>query len=260
MLWQFQNRNSFLYGSIHMCDIDPPRLPRLVEQAMQRADRVVFEADIRGQVDLTALGMPGGQLLSQAVGNELFKRFKALWLDVLDDGPLLQTSFPGIAALFLISNTAASAGYLPQNGMDHQILEHVATTGKEIKFFEELDEQLQLLARAPMAEQVKFLRHAVEQIEEGGNEMRELVEGWKRDDVRFLTEFAEERMSWFPATYKTFLDDRNRNWLEMIEDCIVSGDPTLFVVGALHLVGPNSLPELLQERGYHFYLHSTPLV
>ena len=46
------------------------------------------------------------------------------------------------------------------------------------------------------------------------------------------------------------LDDRNRAWLTTLRELLEEETRYLVVVGALHLVGEESVVELLRQEGY----------
>ena len=56
------------------------------------------------------------------------------------------------------------------------------------------------------------------------------------------------------AFYEVLLDGRNRTWLgplvDWLEDPRLADTTILVAVGALHLVGPQGVPELLRADGY----------
>jgi hypothetical protein len=54
----------------------------------------------------------------------------------------------------------------------------------------------------------------------------------------------------FPELYRPLTEDRNRAWVEQLDDLLDDRDDYLVVVGALHLVGRNSVVDLLRQRGY----------
>jgi uncharacterized protein YbaP (TraB family) len=43
---------------------------------------------------------------------------------------------------------------------------------------------------------------------------------------------------------------RNQAWLEKIEGLIRQDEAALVIVGAMHLIGPDSVVDLLQKKGY----------
>jgi uncharacterized protein YbaP (TraB family) len=59
-----------------------------------------------------------------------------------------------------------------------------------------------------------------------------------------------ESMDDAPALYARMLTDRNAAWVPQIEQMLRGADDVLVVVGAAHLVGENSVVEMLRQRGY----------
>jgi uncharacterized protein len=54
-----------------------------------------------------------------------------------------------------------------------------------------------------------------------------------------------------PELFGVIITDRNRNWLPRIEQMLADPEKDYLVVtGALHMVGPQGLVELLRSRGY----------
>jgi hypothetical protein len=74
--------------------------------------------------------------------------------------------------------------------------------------------------------------------------------GWKRGDVGpILEEDARSRKLNLGGEIR-LLDYRNLRWIKRIVGEIQGGVPTAIVVGTGHFVGPNSVIELLEKRGY----------
>jgi uncharacterized protein YbaP (TraB family) len=54
----------------------------------------------------------------------------------------------------------------------------------------------------------------------------------------------------YPHLHDRLLIQRNKNWVQQIEGAMRKNKNVLFVVGAGHLVGPESVVDLLKEKGY----------
>jgi uncharacterized protein YbaP (TraB family) len=198
------------------------------------------------------------------ISPDLFRRVRRYWFKLMPLAGLfwlhmLRRGGPGIVALWLTSAKVARMGYLPALGTEHQLMKLEARAGKELAFLETLSGQVDIVRSAPMHEQVAFLEYTVDQIDVGYPEMDELIAAWKRDDMTHLLQIADEHTARFPGLYKALLHDRNHAWIPMIEEYARSQVPTLFVAGALHMVGPTGVVALLQERGFQFDAHATPL-
>jgi len=54
----------------------------------------------------------------------------------------------------------------------------------------------------------------------------------------------------FPGLYESLVTKRNQSWVPALERMLADGRRHLVVVGALHLVGDDSVIELLEARGH----------
>ena len=57
-------------------------------------------------------------------------------------------------------------------------------------------------------------------------------------------------MNGHPELKDLLLKQRNRNWVPQIETLLAGRDDVLVVVGAGHLVGPDSVIRMLRDKGY----------
>ena len=76
-----------------------------------------------------------------------------------------------------------------------------------------------------------------------------LLSSWETGDANGLADILLESFREHPDIMERLLLQRNRNWLEKIEDLMEQPDNVLIVVGVGHLVGEGSLVELLREKG-----------
>ena len=77
-----------------------------------------------------------------------------------------------------------------------------------------------------------------------------LVGAWKAGDTVALAGLLSDEFDEFPDLYRRLTVDRNRAWVGRLSDLLDEPDDYLVVVGALHLVGENSVIDLLEQRGY----------
>ena len=54
----------------------------------------------------------------------------------------------------------------------------------------------------------------------------------------------------YPELYRTIVADRNGRWMQSLQAMLEDDRDYLIVVGALHLVGEDGLPEQLRNAGY----------
>ena len=80
--------------------------------------------------------------------------------------------------------------------------------------------------------------------------MDTLIDAWHKGDNSFLEDSMLSDMQELPELNKTIVVDRNLAWSDSIRQLLTHADDYLIVVGALHLVGENGVPELLRAKGY----------
>ena len=73
---------------------------------------------------------------------------------------------------------------------------------------------------------------------------------WRSGDTAALARLMTGEYEDFPDLYRRLTVDRNRAWVGRLAALLNDRDDYLVVVGALHLVGPESVVDLLRQRGY----------
>ena len=65
-----------------------------------------------------------------------------------------------------------------------------------------------------------------------------------------MAKILQEGFDEYPDLYRPLTVDRNRQWLPHIEQLLDDSEDYLVVVGALHLVGQESVIDLLERKGH----------
>ena len=77
-----------------------------------------------------------------------------------------------------------------------------------------------------------------------------LVVAWRIGDIKGLDKIITEYTKDYPAMQKRFFTNRNQKWLAKIEKLLQGDKDVLVVVGAGHLVGKDSVVDLLTRKGF----------
>jgi uncharacterized protein YbaP (TraB family) len=125
-----------------------------------------------------------------------------------------------------------------------------ATPFAEFGGLETLDEYIRVLADMSDVESEVFLLQTFVHGDRLPVQMSRTIAAYKSGDTQALaaTTAREDREAPF-ITWRT-IDHRNTQWIPRIEQEMRSGKPTMIVVGARHLCGPNNLISKLQAKGY----------
>jgi uncharacterized protein YbaP (TraB family) len=79
--------------------------------------------------------------------------------------------------------------------------------------------------------------------------MDDLILAWRSGDIDYLEQTLLDEVSGYPELYDAVVADRNRLWVNTIDELLDDGEDYLVIVGALHLVGEDGVPRLLEQRG-----------
>ena len=100
------------------------------------------------------------------------------------------------------------------------------------------------------AEAGDFLAESLREMDTLRTRFNELAEAWQIGDAPSLDKMLTESFKDFPALQKQFVTDRNRKWTSSVEKWLQGDKNVLVVVGAGHLVGKESVVDLISRKGY----------
>jgi uncharacterized protein YbaP (TraB family) len=260
VLWTVEGQRNTVYllGSIHVLRPGDGGLPLAAERAYADAEQLVMEIDIDdAAADPSAMVatmqqaalLPDGTTLRAALGADyesIRERAAAGGLDLV----LLDRFAPWFVATLLLQMELANRGFLPELGIEARLAGRAAEDGKPIQGLETARQQFALLGGLPLEEQKRFLLMTLEESTQLDAQVDALVGAWQAGDVDALAHMLTEEFDDFPELYRPLTEDRNRAWVEQLDALLDDRDDYLVVVGALHLVGRNSVVDLLRERGY----------
>jgi uncharacterized protein YbaP (TraB family) len=260
-LWTVEGEHNTVYllGSIHVLRAGDEGLPAAAEDAYDDAEQLVMEIDLDdvtagdpvallGAMQRMAL-LPEGDSLREVLGADydtINERTRGAGLDLA----LLDRFAPWFVAVTLLQLELAKRGFSPELGVEQLLATRAVADGKPIQGLETAEQQFAVLAGLPMPMQKRFLVMTLEDAAGLDAEIDELMQAWREGDSDALARLLSEEFDEFPELYKPLTEDRNRAWLGQLVELLDDRDDYLVVVGALHLVGRNSVVDLLRQRGY----------
>lgn len=247
----------WLLGSMHYLRAADYPLPQSIESLYAGADALVMELDLddldptaqQGGVLRAAL-LPEGTVLRDLLDADLYALAEAHAHRAGLDLELLARFEPWLVAITLLDQGMNQLGYEPSRGLEQYLVGKARAAGKEITGLETLEAQLGIFDRLPAAQQQALLEQTLGELDAAESAMRELTAAWRDGRLDELTDELLADFEDFPGLYATLVTNRNRAWVAALEPRLRERRRTLVVVGALHLVGPDSLVDLLRERGY----------
>jgi uncharacterized protein YbaP (TraB family) len=202
------------------------------------------------QATINRLGLlDEGTSLRDVMGDELYEEAMAAAAELEIPLDMLERTEPWLAAITVEQLVLARIGFNPSYGVEMQLLKKATTDGKTILGFESVEQQLGYLDGLSLDAQRALLMQTLSESAAIREIMDDLILAWRSGDIGYLEQTLLEDVSGYPELYDTIVVNRNRLWVDTIDELLKQGEDYLVVVGALHLVGEDGVPRLLQQRG-----------
>ncbi|MEM8935202.1 MAG: TraB/GumN family protein [Pseudomonadota bacterium] len=261
-MWRVSDEDSDYYvlGSFHILPPDLEWRTDTLDAAVRAADAVYFEVeadtpDARART-LNIMMMqgynPGGKVLTNMLDETDATAFRLILQELGLPLASIDPMRPWQAFLTLSVQFIISQGFEPGAGVDSVLLSETRTLGKELRFFETLEEQIGLFTGLDPQTEKDLL---VFTIRDWGDQKRgfdALFNAWRTGDVAAMDEEMNAVMrADAPVVYERLIVERNQQWAERLDADMRADDKTaLVIVGAGHLAGPDALPALMRARGF----------
>lgn len=244
-----------LYPTLHILPKDVEWKSEELAQRLADAEEVWFEimpgseTDPALQQTMLRLGMAPGSSLSANLTEEEVAALKTAIEPMGMPFQAVDTMRPWLVSTFVSVGALTSKGFDPASGVEKQLQPMVA--GKTIRALETAEGQMKMLASIPEDLQILMLKETLTELDEGIEEIREVANDWAIGNVDDLEEeLIEEMKSEMPGAFDIIFTKRNINWADQIEEEMKGSGTDFIAVGAGHLVGDDSVQEILKARGY----------
>ena len=241
----------WMLGTIHALPSGTRWRTPAIAQAVQDADYLIVEiADLEDRSAIaetfTRLATSPGHPPLPARADP---RFAPQLAELMDKGDLQRTDFSRIetwGAALMLARVAAPAD--SGGGVDRAIIADFA--GRDVHELEGAAVQLGVFDALPEADQRDLLNGVLEESRDLADDPDRLRKAWLAGDEAQLADIASSGMMADPELYSALLKDRNARWTETLVQELAGRPRPLIAVGTGHLVGPDSLGEMLERRGY----------
>lgn len=257
--WHVSGEDSelWLLGSIHYLRERDYPLPPRVDELYQLADTLVMELDL-DDLDLLAAQasfmeagiLPASGTLRAVLDPEVYALTEARAADLGLPLMLLERLEPWLVALTLMDLGMSRLGYQASQGLEQYLVRRSFTDGKEILGLETLDDQIGIFDSLSWADQEALLLLTLTDLQAAEAEMTTLLDAWRDGNLDELAAELTADFDELPELQTALVSSRNRRWAAKLEELLQGSGRYLVVVGALHLVGEDSVIELLSARGF----------
>lgn len=258
----YKDNTVYLFGSIH---IGVPKLYPLhekIDAAYNASDYLVVEMDINDLkpeemiAQISEIGVYNdGTTIKDHISTDLYDELIRTIKDFSIQEEGVTIFKPWLVSDMLESLILEKAGFDLDLGIDQYFLKKAAIEKKEIISLETIEDQLGLYTILAPESQEKALHSTLFEQEENQEKIAELMEMWIAGDINRLAELRkleDEDSEDYQTYYEALTVDRDLKMTAKIEEFLKNGQSETYfvVVGALHLVGENSIVDLLNSKGY----------
>lgn len=258
-VWEVSNGSNTVYlgGTVHLLRPADYPLPEAFDEAYNNSDELYFETDLSAMGDLTTqtqmlqqLTYTDDRTLQSVLNDEAYSALQDYASEVGMPIGLMQKFKPGMVISTLQVLEFQSMGFTPQ-GVDAHFNTRAINDGKAVNALETIQEQIGFLAAMGEGNESEFILVSLEDLEETGTVMEQIINAWRSGDAEQLAAlFVDDMREQAPDIYESLLNGRNQNWLPVVETMFDDADTEFVLVGAAHLVGADGLVSLLLDLGY----------
>ena len=249
----------YLYGAVHMLPDNTDWQRKDLDDIFARAGTIYFEtsSDEAAQREASLIISQYGYYLtatnglSRALsGYESKLLFAATLNSDLPEGTF-DNYKPWLAADIITASLLKKEGYRSGYGADNILLARAQSSGKYIAYLETMEEHLLASVSLPDDMQMAALRDTLINQNDLGRQMQTLISAWLAGDLETInSEIITPYYDREPLAYEAVFSSRSRRWADVLGARMDESGVVLVIVGVGHLTGPDSLPELLENKGY----------
>jgi uncharacterized protein len=258
LLWKISKagRVSYLYGTMHVGKPEWFAMGPRLAQAFSSSRVLALEVNVLDPAVVQAMQAGAKPLARDAqLPSDLKARLRLAAERVCMDRAQQDALGTEMLLMQIMLTDVRHLGFDASMGSEILLAVTSMGLGKRVQGLELVDEQLAAIRAQSMEELSDYLRTSLDMIEGGKLRpmMQRLAKAWAEGDVQTLETYEQ----WCDCVatqadrdmLKRLLDDRNVKMAERIDRLHGAGG-VFAAVGALHMVGPKALPELMRQLGY----------
>ncbi len=259
-MWAVQKAGTpptYLLGSLHVLTPDFYPLDTNLERAFSESKVLIEEVDLDELTNpVTALSLVGkamlvdGRTLDQTINPELYKQVAARAEKAGLPMVAMNRMKPWMVAVSLAGPALKQAGFDTELGIDKHFFDKAKAASLERRALETVAYQFDSLDQLSPALQEALLKSAISELDTEVANVKTIAQAWGRGETSTIERLLLGTIVDSPELYERLLVTRNKNWVAPVEKCVEEKTACFVVVGAAHLVGPDSLVALLKQKGY----------
>jgi uncharacterized protein len=261
LIWSFQtdgtsrsNREgtqtpNYLIGTMHVRDERAFQFENGFKQAIEKCEIFATEFNLdeaqSGAVQMS-LFLPENESLKTLMSTKLYEKINANLLKKMGVSLEQFDRFKPITVTnFLTESLLSKDRWL---SLDETLWEFAKEKGKILRGIETFEEQLAVLEKMPLADQVKNLKDTMHDLSNFKKQLTKMADYYEHADIVKLYKSAKKSAK---GSRKLLLYNRNAIMANRIMD-LVQENSVCVAIGAGHLAGEKGVIRLLKKKGLVF--------
>lgn len=258
-VWVIKGAKASIYlaGSCHVLRSSDYPLPPEFEAAYSRSPNILFEVppgDLNTMEYLKKLmaiavyndGTTIKEHLTPVVYSKV-EKFCASRSYPFQD---YQSFRPWMLSMILVLREMERMGVREDSGVDHFYYQKAVRDGKTTGGLETTDEQLVFLKMLDGSMGNEQVSETVDYLVNLNSKVQDILNTWRKGDETGIETLGLHELKNYPQLYSALIIKRNRKWAKKIENLIQGDRNVMVIVGVAHLVGKDSLVDLLRKSGH----------
>ncbi len=247
----------YLAGSCHVLRASDHPLPSEFFSAYSDSRKIILEASI-GDMEkpeyleklMSAAIYSDGSTLKQHLSSQAYSKVEAFCRERNYPIEQYQSFRPWMLAMTLTMSEMAKIGAESNSGVDYFFNDKAQKDRKVVGSLETMDQQIGFLTLMDRFMSNEQIAETIEELRQINTKGPEIFNAWKNGDETKIEALNLNELKNYPKLYQALILDRNKKWINDIEGYLGSSVNTMVIVGVAHLVGNNSVIDLLRKRGY----------
>lgn len=256
-VWRVKGAHATVYlcGSVHLLSKSDFPYPPQFDEAYRDASQVYFEVLLENMMNPQVLSRLQKYMTPQkTLKREVTPKTYGILQNYLKKNGISSTAMDNMPVWMVvqrisqmeIQKVGASAAW----GVDIYYTNLAKKDGKKRGGLESVERQMEVLSGLSEGLTDTLLLQTLEEVRDVRKEFKEIVKGWREGDEKKVDEVMLRSLKEHPGLREAVLTSRNREWIPKIEGMLEGDENVMVVVGVGHLVGTDSVVELLRKKGY----------
>ncbi len=251
LIWQFQKEGSdncnYLIGTMHVRDERAFQFEEMFKTAILKCSQFATELNLDEAENLDMVSVttyPNGTTLSHLIANKVYKKIDAVLQKQTGVGlAQFEIYHPIMVTNFLTESLLSKDRW---HSLDTMLWHFAKKNGKILRGVETTDEQMSVLKKMSVEEQLKGLREMVSHFSKFRKQIQHMARLYEQADIQKLYKEAKKSTR---GSRQLLLYKRNIIMAERLSDMADEGS-ICAAIGAGHLAGSKGVLRLLKKKGY----------